>query len=71
MLYRQQGQSSGTLYTTSKQSIDLPLHADGIYVVEVRAHSDGGDGAVAQIQITGNRFFRIYVIHLHLPFHSQ
>ncbi|XP_035521312.1 contactin-1a isoform X2 [Morone saxatilis] len=53
VLYRQQGQSSGTLYTTSKQSIDLPLHADGIYVVEVRAHSDGGDGAVAQIQITG------------------
>uniref|UniRef100_A0A8C4FCK8 Contactin 1 n=1 Tax=Dicentrarchus labrax TaxID=13489 RepID=A0A8C4FCK8_DICLA len=55
VLYRQQGQSSGTLYTTSKQFIDLPLHADGIYVVEVRAHSEGGDGAVAQIQVTGNR----------------
>uniref|UniRef100_A0A8C4F8V5 Contactin 1 n=1 Tax=Dicentrarchus labrax TaxID=13489 RepID=A0A8C4F8V5_DICLA len=54
VLYRQQGQSSGTLYTTSKQFIDLPLHADGIYVVEVRAHSEGGDGAVAQIQDAGS-----------------
>lgn len=60
MLYRQQGHSTGTLYTTSRQYIDLPLHADGNYVVEVRAHTEGGDGAVAKIDITGNR-------HHHLP----
>lgn len=54
MLYRQEGHSTGTLYTTTKQSIDLPLHTDGNYVVEVRAHTEGGDGAVAQISITGN-----------------
>uniref|UniRef100_A0A8D3BRY3 Contactin 1 n=1 Tax=Scophthalmus maximus TaxID=52904 RepID=A0A8D3BRY3_SCOMX len=53
VLYRQQGHSTGILYTTSKRFIDLPLHADGTFVVEVRAHSEGGDGAVAQIHITG------------------
>uniref|UniRef100_UPI003AACDCA7 contactin-1a-like n=1 Tax=Centroberyx gerrardi TaxID=166262 RepID=UPI003AACDCA7 len=53
VLYRQQGHSTGTLYTTSKRYIDLPVYTDGNYVVEVRAHSEGGDGAVAQIPITG------------------
>ncbi|KAM8751101.1 contactin-1a isoform 1-T1 [Acanthopagrus schlegelii] len=54
VLYRKQGHSTGTLYTTSKHSIDIPLAADGsLYVVEVRAHTEGGDGAVAQIKITG------------------
>ncbi|XP_058501947.1 contactin-1a-like [Solea solea] len=53
VLYRQQGHSSGILYTTSKRNIDLPLHADGDYIVEVRAHTEGGDGAVARIHITG------------------
>ncbi|KAM8890784.1 contactin-1a isoform 2-T2 [Spinachia spinachia] len=52
VLFRQQGHSTGTLYTTIKQYIDLPIHTDGNYVVEVRAHSEGGDGAVAQIIIT-------------------
>lgn len=52
VLYRQQGHSTGTLYTTSKRYIDLPIR-EGIHVVEVRAHSEGGDGAVAKIQVTG------------------
>uniref|UniRef100_A0A8D0ALN8 Contactin 1 n=1 Tax=Sander lucioperca TaxID=283035 RepID=A0A8D0ALN8_SANLU len=55
VLCRQQGHSTGTLYTTGKQSIDLLLPTDGNYVVEVRAHTEGGDGAVAQVNITGNR----------------
>ncbi|XP_023254306.1 contactin-1a-like [Seriola lalandi dorsalis] len=55
VLYRQQGHSTGTLYTTSRRYIDLPMPTDGNYVVEVRAHSEGGDGAVARIHITGNR----------------
>ncbi|TNN00339.1 hypothetical protein fugu_011585 [Takifugu bimaculatus] len=54
VLYRKQGQVLGTLYTTSRLYIDLPLPAEGDYVVEVRAHTEGGDGAVAQIQITGS-----------------
>ncbi|XP_056273089.1 contactin-1a [Pseudoliparis swirei] len=53
VLYRQVGHTTGTLYTTTKEFIDLPLHAVGKYVVEVRAHSEGGDGAMAHIDITG------------------
>lgn len=53
VLYRRKGHSAGTLYTTSRRYIDLPLHTDGDYVVEVRAHTEGGDGAVSHIEITG------------------
>uniref|UniRef100_A0A1A8EE95 Contactin 1 n=1 Tax=Nothobranchius kadleci TaxID=1051664 RepID=A0A1A8EE95_NOTKA len=53
VLYKQKGNSVGTLYTTSKRHIDLPWHADEEYVVEVRAHTEGGDGAVAQTSIKG------------------
>uniref|UniRef100_A0A8C2JV00 Uncharacterized protein n=1 Tax=Cyprinus carpio TaxID=7962 RepID=A0A8C2JV00_CYPCA len=52
VLYRPEGQPSGMLYTTVKQSIDLPMKK-GDYLVEVRAHSEGGDGAVAQVRIAG------------------
>ncbi|XP_028666776.2 contactin-1 isoform X1 [Erpetoichthys calabaricus] len=55
VLYRQQGQLGGTLYSTGKHFIDIPLHKDGDYIVEVRAHSAGGDGAVAQVRIEGPR----------------
>ncbi|KAK2834771.1 hypothetical protein Q7C36_015472 [Tachysurus vachellii] len=51
VLYRQEGLSTGTLYTTNKESIDLPIHK-GDYLVEVRAQSKGGDGAVAQVRIS-------------------
>lgn len=53
VLYRQAGHSTGILYHTIKQFIDLPVHKDGDYVVEVRASTDGGDGAVAQVRIAG------------------
>uniref|UniRef100_A0A667WN09 Contactin 1 n=1 Tax=Myripristis murdjan TaxID=586833 RepID=A0A667WN09_9TELE len=36
------------------RTIDLPVPREGDFVVEVRATSEGGDGAVAQIHITGN-----------------
>uniref|UniRef100_A0A671YBY5 Contactin 1 n=1 Tax=Sparus aurata TaxID=8175 RepID=A0A671YBY5_SPAAU len=70
VLYRKQGHSTGTLYTTSKLSIDIPLTADGsLYVVEVRAHTEGGDGAVAQIKITGTGNTHTHTHTLdHLPF---
>lgn len=51
VLYRRQGHSTGSLFTTHKLYIDLPLHTDGNYVVEVRAHTEGGDGPVGQIEI--------------------
>nr|XP_061826411.1 contactin-1a-like isoform X1 [Nerophis lumbriciformis]XP_061826412.1 contactin-1a-like isoform X1 [Nerophis lumbriciformis] len=53
VLYRQQGQSKGQLYVTYTSHIELPLHEDGTYLVEVRAETEGGDGAVSQIYITG------------------
>lgn len=37
-------------------------------MVEVRAHTEGGDGAVAQIQITGNKLqlFHFTVVYMSL-----
>lgn len=52
VLCRKRGQSSPTLYTTHKRSIEFDMHKEGM-VVEVRAHSVGGDGPVSQILITG------------------
>lgn len=51
VLYRKQGESSGKLYTTRTLYIDLPLRSDGNYVVEVRAHTEGGEGPVGKIEI--------------------
>ncbi|KAH1186269.1 contactin-1 [Mauremys mutica] len=53
VLYRPDGQHEGKLYSTGTHSIELPVPRDGEYVVEVRAHSEGGDGEVAQIKISG------------------
>uniref|UniRef100_A0A9J8CH47 Contactin 1 n=1 Tax=Cyprinus carpio carpio TaxID=630221 RepID=A0A9J8CH47_CYPCA len=61
VLYRQEGQPSGMLYTTVKQSIDLPMKK-GDYLVEVRAHSEGGDGAVAQVRIAGKTTFTLVLM---------
>lgn len=51
VLYRKQGHSSGKLYNTRSLHIDLPLFSDGKYVVEVRAHTEGGEGPVGQTEI--------------------
>ncbi|MBN3322375.1 CNTN1 protein, partial [Atractosteus spatula] len=53
VLFRQEGQAEGKLYTTGKHYIDLPAPKEGDYVVEVRAHTEGGDGAVAQVKVSG------------------
>ncbi|KAG7456081.1 hypothetical protein MATL_G00247960 [Megalops atlanticus] len=53
VLYRQAGHTTGKVYTTGKHSIDLPAPKEGDYVVEVRARSEGGDGAVAAVRISG------------------
>uniref|UniRef100_A0A669D359 Contactin 1 n=1 Tax=Oreochromis niloticus TaxID=8128 RepID=A0A669D359_ORENI len=49
VLYRPEGQTTGTLYNTYKRNIDLPLPPNGNYVVEVRAHTEGGDGATTTV----------------------
>ncbi|XP_061629743.1 contactin-1a isoform X1 [Phyllopteryx taeniolatus] len=53
VLYRPQGQSTGTLYMTKWRHIELPLFENETYVVEVRAYTEGGDGAVSHIFIMG------------------
>ncbi|XP_053114234.1 contactin-1 isoform X2 [Hemicordylus capensis] len=58
VLYRPQGQYNGTLYVTGKHYIEVPAPVKNQYVVEVRAHSEGGDGEVAQVLIPGT----IYLI---------
>ncbi|KAM4747400.1 contactin-1 [Rhinophrynus dorsalis] len=54
VLYRQDGQADGKLYSTGKHSVELPVPKDGEYIVEVRAHSEGGDGAVAFVTISSD-----------------
>ncbi|KAL2093610.1 hypothetical protein ACEWY4_010922 [Coilia grayii] len=51
ILHRQDAHGAGILYSTQKQHIDLPMPKDGPSLVEVRAHSEGGDGPVAQERI--------------------
>ncbi|XP_061495933.1 contactin-1 isoform X2 [Rhineura floridana] len=51
VLYRPDGQFNGTLYKTGKHYIEVPAPVKGQYVVEVRVHSEGGDGEVAQVKI--------------------
>ncbi|XP_066489779.1 contactin-1 [Tiliqua scincoides] len=53
VLYRPDGQFNGTLYKTGKHYIEVPAPVKGQYVVEVRVHSEGGDGEVAQVKIPG------------------
>ncbi|XP_075998447.1 contactin-1a [Genypterus blacodes] len=48
-------QTSHILFTTNKRSIDIPLPIESDSVVEIRAHTEGGDGAVSRIEILGAR----------------
>ncbi|KAG9342245.1 hypothetical protein JZ751_016747 [Albula glossodonta] len=52
VLVRKVGHHTGVLYSTGKHYIDLPRPLFGDYVVEVRARTIGGDGAVARIRIS-------------------
>uniref|UniRef100_A0A8D0GZF7 Contactin-1 n=1 Tax=Sphenodon punctatus TaxID=8508 RepID=A0A8D0GZF7_SPHPU len=49
VLYRPDGQHEGKLVMTARRWIEIPIPKNGQYVVEVRAHSEGGDGEVGQI----------------------
>ncbi|XP_062403149.1 contactin-1a isoform X2 [Sardina pilchardus] len=55
ILYRHDSHATGILYSTPKQHIDLPVPKDGDPMVEVRAYTEGGDGAVAQVRISGSQ----------------
>uniref|UniRef100_A0A670ZM19 Contactin 1 n=1 Tax=Pseudonaja textilis TaxID=8673 RepID=A0A670ZM19_PSETE len=53
VLYRPDGQFNGTLFKTGNHYIEVPAPIKGQYVVEVRVHSEGGDGEVAHVKIPG------------------
>uniref|UniRef100_A0A4W3J257 Contactin 1 n=1 Tax=Callorhinchus milii TaxID=7868 RepID=A0A4W3J257_CALMI len=52
VLYRRDGTVNGTLLQTLNHNIDIPVYDEGDYIVEVRAYSEGGDGAVGSIKIS-------------------
>ncbi|KAI1883426.1 hypothetical protein AGOR_G00231310 [Albula goreensis] len=64
VLYRQAGHTTGTLYTTGKHNIDLPIPKEGDYVAEVRAHSEGGDGAKTEVRISGGAVLSVQSLSL-------
>ncbi|XP_073506814.1 contactin-1-like isoform X2 [Phyllobates terribilis] len=54
VLYKPVGQHAGTLYSTGDHRLEVPIPREGECIVEVRAHSEGGDGAVAYIKLTSD-----------------
>ncbi|KAM3924204.1 contactin-1 isoform 2-T3 [Leptodactylus fuscus] len=54
ILYKPAGQHAGTLYSTGEHSLEVPVPREGECIVEVRAHSEGGDGAVAFIKLSSD-----------------
>ncbi|XP_044132974.1 contactin-1 [Bufo gargarizans] len=54
ILYKPAGQHAGTLYSTGEHTLEVPAPREGECIVEVRAHSEGGDGAVAYIKLSSD-----------------
>ncbi|XP_072002973.1 contactin-1 [Engystomops pustulosus] len=54
ILYKPVGQHAGTIYSTGEHSLEVPAPMEGEYIVEVRAHSEGGDGEVAYVKLTSD-----------------
>ncbi|XP_041933918.1 neuronal cell adhesion molecule a isoform X7 [Alosa sapidissima] len=53
ILYRKVGYRYGKLYTTGRHYIDFPYPETGDWVIEVRAHCEGGDGPVGRVSVQG------------------
>nr|XP_045002224.1 contactin-5 isoform X1 [Jaculus jaculus]XP_045002225.1 contactin-5 isoform X1 [Jaculus jaculus] len=52
VFYRQEGHSNSQVIETQKPQAVLPLPDAGVYIIEVRAYSEGGDGtASSQIRV--------------------
>ncbi|KAM4828240.1 contactin-5 [Thomomys bottae] len=52
VFYRQEGHSHGDIILTQKPQAVVPLPEAGVYIIEVRAYSEGGDGAASsQIRV--------------------
>lgn len=52
VFYRQEGHSKVQVIETQKPQAVVPLPEAGVYIIEVRAYSEGGDGtASTQIRV--------------------
>ncbi|XP_076782203.1 contactin-5-like [Arvicanthis niloticus] len=52
VFYRQEGHSKSQVIETQKPQAVVPLPEAGVYIIEVRAYSEGGDGtASSQIRV--------------------
>lgn len=51
VLYRQEGHSNSEVIETQKTSAVVLLPDVGVYIIEVRAVSEGGDGTSSQIRV--------------------
>lgn len=52
VFYRQEGHSNSQVIETQKPQAVVPLPDAGVYIIEVRAYSEGGDGtASTQIRV--------------------
>lgn len=52
VFYRQEGHSNSQVIETQKPQAVVPLPDAGVYIIEVRAYSEGGDGtASSQIRV--------------------
>ena len=47
VFYRQEGHSKGQVIETQKPQAVVPLPESGVYIIEVRAYSEGGDGTAS------------------------
>lgn len=54
VLFKKPGHLTGILYTTGKHYMDFPVPTEGDFVVEVRARSEGGDGPISRVRISGD-----------------
>lgn len=52
VFYRQEGHSNSQVIETQKPQAVVPLPDAGVYIIEVRAYGEGGDGtASSQIRV--------------------
>ncbi|XP_059508286.1 contactin 1b isoform X1 [Stegostoma tigrinum] len=68
VLYRRAGTVNSTLLQTVGHNINIPIHDEGDYIVEVRAYGEGGDGAVNSVKISKSSGVNAQVSYILLSF---
>ncbi|XP_078424599.1 contactin 1b [Cetorhinus maximus] len=68
VLYRRDGTVNSTLLQTVGHNINIPIHDEGDYIVEVRAYGEGGDGAVNSVKISKSSGVTVQISYMLLSF---